>query len=120
MKTGKLSFLLGLFAAIIFATSCSDYDNGYTEKTIRYERAFYNAFGNIDPKQDWNLVKQLREKGTRGTNTNSNEWEKDGYVVPGDITQEEIDKVLAVFNQKGEESYESLVDWSEFFVQQVW
>lgn len=122
MKTGKLSFLLGLFAVIIFATSCSDYDNGYTEKTIRYERAFYNAFGNIDPKQDWNLVKQLREqgRGTRVAYPNSNMWEDEGYDVPGDITQEEIDKVLAVFNQKGEESYEPLVDWSDFFVQQVW
>lgn len=121
MKTTKLFLIPIILVALIF-TSCSDYDYGYDEKTIRYERGFYEHFGKIDPNQDWNLVKQLREKngrGTRAANPNSNEWEKD-YVVPGAITDDELAAVLEVFNQKGEESYESLINWNEFFVQQVY
>lgn len=62
--------------------------------------------------------------GTRSAQPNANEWGTDGkykdYPRPADITEEEIAKVLEVFNQKGKESYEPLVDWSNFFVQQVW
>lgn len=124
MKTTK-SLILPIILAALIITSCSDYDNGYTEKTIRYERAFYDAFGQIDPNQDWNLVKQLRNKNgggmsTRGASPNSNQWEDWGYVVPGAITDDELAAVLEVFNQKGEESYESLIDWHDFFVQQVY
>jgi hypothetical protein len=57
---------------------------------------------------------------TRGHNANGNDWVKDGYIVPGEITSQELDAVLDVFNQKGEESYEALVDWDCFFVQQVY
>ncbi|MCH5176224.1 MAG: DUF4842 domain-containing protein [Prevotellaceae bacterium] len=68
MKTTK-SLILPIILAALIITSCSDYDNGYTEKTIRYERAFYDAFGQIDPNQDWNLVKQLRNKNGGGMST---------------------------------------------------
>ena len=121
MKTTKLSIFLAILAVFTFV-SCSDYDNGFTEAQIRYEKKFIDAFGYIDPAQDWNLVRQLaeKEKSTRAANPNSNMWENDGYVIPADITDEEIAKVRAVFDQKGEEHYESLVDWDCFFVQQVW
>lgn len=58
---------------------------------------------------------------------NANQWgtEDDGgkyldYPRPADITDAERQKVLDVFNQKGKEYYEPLVDWSHFFVQQVY
>ena len=56
----------------------------------------------------------------RAANTNANQWEDQGYVLPAEITGAEIDKVKAVFAEKGEASYESLVNWDCFFVQQVY
>lgn len=53
----------------------------------------------------------------------SNQWGEDIYKDfprPEDITEEELQKVLEVFNQPGKESYEPLIDWENFFVQQVW
>jgi hypothetical protein len=47
-------------------------------------------------------------------------WADEGYIVPGAITAAERTKVLEVFNQVGEESYEALVDWDCFFVQHVY
>lgn len=64
---------------------------------------------------------------SRSSQPNSNQWgtdEENGkykdYPKPEDITDEEREKVLAVFNEIGKESYEPLVDWSNFFVQQVY
>jgi len=56
----------------------------------------------------------------RAAYPNGNMWEDEGYVVPVDITDTEREKVLAVFNQKGAEKYESLIDLDCFFVQQVY
>lgn len=85
-----------LLATIILATqsltSCSDYDNGFDEATIRYNQNFRELFGDIDPNQDWNLVRQLAEKNgggmfTRENVSNSNMWAYDhegyNYAVPG-------------------------------------
>ena len=47
-------------------------------------------------------------------------WVSEGYNVPGAITAAEREAVLEVFNQKGKESYEPLVDWDCFFVQHVY
>ena len=57
---------------------------------------------------------------TRQANENGNQWEDMGYSIPADITEEELADVLEVFNEVGSESYSSLVDWSDFFVQQVY
>lgn len=64
---------------------------------------------------------------TRSAQPNTNEWGTDAnggkykdYPKPADITKEELAKVLEVFNQKGLEHYEPLVDWQNFFVQQVY
>jgi hypothetical protein len=53
---------------------------------------------------------------TRASNVNGNEWgtaNGAGYLNfphPAAITADELEKVLAVFNQKGAESYEPLAD----------
>ena len=72
MRTKNL--FSGICAASVAALSlvgCSDYDNGYTEKSIIYDKQFTDRFGQIDPNQDWNLVRQLakasREGETRAT-----------------------------------------------------
>jgi hypothetical protein len=57
---------------------------------------------------------------------NSNEWGTAngvGYLdfpKPADITAEELEAVLAVFNEKGDTTYTSILDIDSFFVQQVY
>ena len=59
-------------------------------------------------------------RAMRAVNTDANLWEDQGYVLPAEITRAEIEKVKAVFAEKGEASYTSLIDWDCFFVQQVY
>lgn len=127
-------------AALAFAaafTSCSKstglYDEGAVKEkqeqenqekvTNSYETAFINAFGKPASDQDWGFASRQLPASfgakTRGAYPNGNMWESDGYTVPGDITKTEREAVLAVFNQPGEASYTSLIDWNDFFVQQV-
>ena len=118
-------FLLGLITA-----SCSHNDiQTYTEQEIqeiRYNQSFIDTFGKISPTQSWGFTNVV----TRSAETNSNQWgtEEGGgkyknvlkqSEIPA-ITEQEFQDVLAVFNQKGEATYTSLVDWSTFFVQQVY
>lgn len=51
--------------ATVSLAACQDYDGGFSETKIKeaqYTKNFENAFGKIDPTQDWNLA-------TRGTVT---------------------------------------------------
>lgn len=114
-------FLFGLLLA-----SCVS-DVKYSEqemKELTYANAFEQAFGTISPTQTWGFNKSTT---IRSAQPNSNQWgtnDWDGrykdYPKPADITSEERAKVLAVFNQKGKESYTDLVNWTNFFVQQVY
>lgn len=86
---GAAILLAIITATITLVTSCSDYDNGFDEATISYNKNFIDRFGQIDPNQDWNLVRQLAEKNGGGTRVNipeKNLW-ADGinhnYRVPG-------------------------------------
>ncbi|MCH5175618.1 MAG: DUF4842 domain-containing protein [Prevotellaceae bacterium] len=89
-----------VMATLPLATSCTDYDNGFDEAAIRYNQSFIDRFGNIDPNQDWNLVRQLAENNGGGKSTraydygdinenknapNSNQWGNNQWklVVPG-------------------------------------
>lgn len=118
-------FLFSLLTIMLVFTSCThDFEFDYSEYNKAAQENYTNAFVTylgigkseiVNP--NWGFVETTR---TRSAYPNSNMWEDEGYVIPADITQAEIDKVLAVFNQKGEEHYESLVDWDCFFVQQVW
>ena len=110
-------------------TSCSkdaDFEQMNPEQNVlaNYEAAFIKAFGLPAADQDWGFgSRQLPASFgtvTRGAYPNGNLWESEGYTVPADITKAERDAVLAVFNQRGEASYTSLVDWDCYFVQQVY
>ena len=121
MMKKLIIFLFGLLLV-----SCVS-DVKYSEqemKELTYANAFEQAFGTISPTQTWGFNKFTT---TRSAQPNSNQWgtnDWDGrykdYPKPADITSEERAKVLAVFNQKGKESYTDLVNWTNFFVQQVY
>lgn len=118
MKATKLFVFPAILAALTFA-SCSDYDNGFTEKQIRYEQAFHDAFGDIDPAQDWNLVRQLAEKGTRTAYPNGNMWASESWVVPDPL--EDCQKyIVRRFFQENKEPKGIAINFSDFFVQQVY
>ena len=81
MKKTTLLLASATLATISLTTSCSDYDNGFDEAMIRYNQNFIDRFGNIDPNQDWNLVRQLAEKNGGGKTTRAYDY--------GDITENE-------------------------------
>lgn len=114
-------FYLILFGISMALTSCThdvDYDYGKYE-TDKYNAAFVKTFGEPASNQTWGFGNSTTAT-TRSAYTNSNMWESDGYTIPQSITQDEINRVLEVFNVKGNGKYTALVDWDCFFVQQVW
>ena len=106
------------------------YNKSYeTIQKENYESTFNSTFRvssktYTDHKWNMNLIPLVdltdNKASTRGVNANGNEWESQGYDVPDDITGDELNTVLNVFNQKGKESYESLLDLDCYFVQQVY
>ena len=78
-------------AAAIAALSlvgCSDYDNGYTDKLIAYERDFHAAFGDISPEQDWNVATRGNVTVTTSKPSNVKIYAYDGlnYSIVGDYS----------------------------------
>ena len=119
MKKLTVSLVLVSLVGLVL-TSCSrfDFDTSPTEAvTNTYNVAFVNVFGTPAANQTWGFGSSDE---TRGVYPNSNMWASDGFVIPADITQEEITKVYNAFNEVGAESYEALVDWDCFFVQHVY
>ena len=111
----------------LLVTSCHDkMDSGYTpenvQKTMQFEAAFKETFtSKIDPNQDWGFTPAyLTKASTRVADPRSNMWASEGYTIPTAITPTEKQLVVNYFSNKGAESYTSLIDWSEFFVQQVY
>ena len=123
MKKILKVLFLPIFSIVAFS-SCEEYDyysDVYRNNGIQYETAFVNYIGgSIAPDQTWGFKNNKIE--TRSAYPNSNMWEDEGYVVPDPITDDEIDKVKAVFAEKMPEGYTctSLVDWDSFFVQHVY
>ena len=58
MKAKQLLLALVPATLMALATACSDYDNGFTEKDLKYVQEFKAAYGDIDPDQDWNLAER--------------------------------------------------------------
>lgn len=111
--------IFGLIALLSF-TACNHDIETLTPQEIKeakYAAAFEQVFGTISPTQTWGFNQTTT---TRSADPRGNMWASEGYNVPADITESEREAVLAVFSQKGEASYEALVDWDCFFVQQVY
>ena len=105
--------------------SCTHDDYAPVSKQEQYQAVFEKEFGAVNPNVNWGFTPQQvftfdkdgKLIGTRGANTNANEW--GGYVeVPDTLTEAQIATVTSWFeshpNPQG-----IAVNWSDFFVQQV-
>lgn len=62
--------------------ACSDYDNGYSEKDIKFNADFTKEFGSFDETQDWNLAERASVTVTTSDLKNINVYtEKEGSFV---------------------------------------
>ena len=127
MKTIKL--ILVVLCSLIMCVSCMKGDfKTYTQQEVvsmQYNSAFSSIIGDYTKHiGNWGFPESPAL--TRTAMPNSNEWGTNngvGYLQfpkPANITPEEREAVLAVFNQKGKEKYESILDVDSFFVQQVY
>lgn len=134
MKKYLISGAMALLAGF-YLTSCKDHDNGYEtvydEKTQTFEKVFENLYGKPDPNHDWgfgssNSIATTRRPGTRAENANANEWADvsnstgfGGWLVPDPLTEGQIKRVKAYFQNNPNLSYKD-PKWNNFFVQQVY
>lgn len=61
------SLIVPIALAALALSSCSDYDNGFTEQELTHIKGFEDAFGKIDPEQDWNLAERNTVEVTVGS-----------------------------------------------------
>ena len=52
----RFSHTLVMSVAMVLLAACSDYDNGFTEKDLKYAQDFKALYGDIDAEQDWNVA----------------------------------------------------------------
>ena len=116
----KKLLLLGVVMMGVLSSCVKDAASGPVDYQKAKEEAYSNAFvqafgGKIAANQTWGFAQSMR-----AASPNGNQWEDNDYVIPADITADEIEKVRAVFDLEGKKEYKSLVDWDCFFVQQVY
>ena len=129
----KKYLMMGV-AALALA-SCSHDDIQFAQPPVnqpttveqQYSNSFVATFGIPSPIQTWGFgPTPVYAPSNRAAHPNGNQWGGNGndlyinFPQPNPITEDELAAVLAVFNEKGEQEYESLVDWKDFFVQQVY
>ena len=106
--------------------SCTHDDYAPVSKQEQYQAVFEKEFGAVNPNVNWGFTPQQvftfdkdgKLIGTRGANTNANEWYQ-YLTVPAALTDAQKEVVRKWFqntpNPKGLK-----VNWSDFFVQQVY
>lgn len=106
--------------------SCTHDDYAPVSKQEQYQAVFEKEFGAVNPNVNWGFTSQQvftfdkdgKLIGTRGANTNANEW-CNYLTVPAPLTDAQKDVVRKWFqNHKNPQGQE--VNWSDFFVQQVY
>ena len=141
----KFYFTLGTvllcFAVLV---SCKDYspnEEAILEKaaSYNYEKAFHSAFPEIDPQQNWGFD-PMPICGddidiTRGSNTNSNEWEsRFHYEVPGGLSKSQqlpwgwaagdvsnYERAYVYWWFSTHPWVQPLsINWTDFFLENVW
>lgn len=106
--------------------SCTHDDYAPVSKQEQYQAVFEKEFGAVNPNVNWGFTPQQvftfdkdgKLIGTRGANPNSNEW-ANYLTVPTRLTDAQKEVVRKWFqtnpNPKGLK-----VNWSDFFVEQVY
>ena len=106
--------------------SCTHDDYAPVSKQEQYQAVFEKEFGAVNPNVNWGFTPQQvftfdkdgKLIGTRGANCNSNEW-ANYLTVPTRLTDAQKDVVRRWFqNTKNPQGIE--VNWSDFFVEQVY
>ena len=106
--------------------SCTHDDYAPVSKQEQYQAVFEKEFGAVNPNVNWGFTPQQvftfdkdgKLIGTRGANTNSNEW-ANYLTVPTRLTDAQKDVVRKWFqNHKNPQGLN--VNWSDFFVEQVY
>lgn len=106
--------------------SCTHDDYAPVSKQEQYQAVFEKEFGTVNPNVNWGFTPQQvftfdkdgKLIGTRGANTNANEW-ANYLTVPTRLTDAQKEVVRKWFqthpNPQGLD-----VNWSDFFVEQVY
>lgn len=106
--------------------SCTHDDYAPVSKQEQYQAVFEKEFGAVNPNVNWGFTPQQvftfdkdgKLIGTRGANTNSNEW-ANYLTVPTRLTDAQKEVVRKWFqNNKNPQGLD--VNWSDFFVEQVY
>lgn len=106
--------------------SCTHDDYAPVSKQEQYQAVFEKEFGAVNPNVNWGFTPQQvftfdkdgKLIGTRGANTNANEW-ANYLTVPTRLTDAQKDVVRKWFQtHKNPQGLE--VNWSDFFVEQVY
>lgn len=195
-KKNLLLLLVPVAAMMLTLVGCSDYDNGFTESVIKFDKNFSDKFASIDPEQDWNLAERAsltvisstpreimiysemngtyyilgdfegvtgtqelsfdtyegttmvvvsdgetamrafvggtvnfddntsvadKVQETRSHDVNRNEYEKKGYIIPANITDEEREAVIEAFSIPHYGAVNTVtIPWETIWVQQVY
>lgn len=106
--------------------SCTHDDYAPVSKQEQYQAVFEKEFGAVNPNVNWGFTPQQvftfdkdgKLIGTRGANPNSNEW-ANYLTVPTRLTDAQKDVVRKWFQtHKNPQGLD--VNWSDFFVEQVY
>ena len=106
--------------------SCTHDDYAPVSKQEQYQAVFEKEFGAVNPNVNWGFTPQQvftfdkdgKLIGTRGANTNANEWYQ-YLTVPAALTDAQKEVVRKWF-QNNKNPQGQKVNWSDFFVQQVY
>ena len=106
--------------------SCTHDDYAPVSKQEQYQAVFEKEFGAVNPNVNWGFTPQQvftfdkdgKLIGTRAANPNSNQW-ADYVTVPTKLTDAQKEVVRKWFqNTKNPQGQK--VNWSDFFVEQVY
>lgn len=120
----KKILFVGITALAV--ASCTHDDYAPVSKQEQYQAVFEKEFGAVNPNVNWGFTPQQvftfdengKLIGTRGHDANANQWYK-YLTVPAPLTDAQKDVVRRWFqNNKNPQGLE--VNWSDFFVQQVY
>ena len=106
--------------------SCTHDDYAPVSKQEQYQAVFEKEFGAVNPNVNWGFTPQQvftfdkdgKLIGTRGSDPNANDWYK-YLTVPAPLTDAQKEVVRKWF-QNNKNPQGQKVNWSDFFVQQVY